>query len=619
MGQQRIQTKIRAAGNGPQLVVDVPLESLWENLRQDNRLYNKLMRPLKIVPILFCLVLQVNSCRNIPVQWNGPRLEQPRDQLTVEQLVGDSIPAFIDMSYYAKPEWAGKATNNLSGSISFPDMAMTLTYPKEREIYSGENIFPGISIDFITHDGELIPVQKNIIITGNQSKSFWDVMVGTGKVWHEEQDGDWNRASFPITLTDSYIGQARNCVATFVYKPDTISNVCVQCSQETADLNDDQVGNMLVMLQAEFKQKRYSDSSQVIERHNQFESRKLQVYPLHTIDSTNKVADYFDISFSTNASTSLGAVLMDDKLYLHPPETRHGLYPYPDEMRHGLYSVTKSIAGALSLLYFAELYGEEIFDELITDYVPVLADHPEWKGVTFSQTLNMVTGTAGSESSGQLLNILILARTAEQAINNIATLGDSPDAPGQKFNYASTNLFVLSYALQNYIEKKEGKGIYYWDLVHDNVLVPIGAEYFTVMHTVETDGSKGIPRLAYGALPTLDEAAKISLLFSKEGNYKGQQLLNREKTREALGLTKWSGYSTDNDFRGTHYHHSFWSANIKTDKSSVTVNYMLGYGANNILFLPSKVIVFRFMDENDLDFSDLVESVEKIRPSSQNE
>jgi CubicO group peptidase (beta-lactamase class C family) len=161
----------------------------------------------------------------------------------------------------------------------------------------------------------------------------------------------------------------------------------------------------------------------------------------------------------------------------------------------------------------------------------------------------------------------------------------------------------------------EGKGVYYWDLVRQNVLIPIGAEYFTLLHTVETDGLRGIPILAYGALPTLDEAAKIALLFHNEGNHKGQQLLHREKTRDVLGRTEWAGYSTDNDIRGMRYRHSFWSTTISTPECKVNAMYMLGYGGNYVLFLPSGVIVFRFSDEHGLDVSDLVQGAEKLRSS----
>jgi CubicO group peptidase (beta-lactamase class C family) len=572
------------------------------------------MSHIKTLVLLTCFTLIVSSCfLDKPALWDGPTLTQPRDQLTVQDLRADSTYSFMDMSYFAKPEWADKALDDFSGTITFHDTEMI--FPIERAYYPGENLFPGFTIGFISHQGELIPTQKNRINTMNQSESLWDVVVGTGAVWHEETDGEWSRASFPLTLTDRYIGPARNCVATFVFKSDAASNVYMQCSQETADLNDLQVGNIRATLQAQFDPELNTDSAQVVEMHRQFKSRKLPVYPLSTIDSNNEISDNFEESLFTNAPTSLGAVLIDGKLYAHPPQTRHGQYPYPGEMRHGVYSVTKSMAGTLSLLYFAERYSADIFDELITDYVPSLADHPGWQGVTFSHTLNMVTGTVGSERAEHLFEILIKARSAEESIQNIATLGNTPSAPGETFNYASTNLFVLSYALQNYVEEKEGRQINYWDIIHENVLAPIGAEYFTLRQTLEIDGSKGIPILAYGALPTLDEAAKISLLFTNEGNYQGKQLLHREKTREALGRTTWAGYSTDNDYRGSRYRHGYWSTDVRTNKCTVDVTYMLGYGGNYVLFLPSNTVIIRFMDEYDLNFSDLVESVEKVKSS----
>jgi hypothetical protein len=155
------------------------------------------------------------------------------------------------MSFFARPEWSQPATRYFSGAISFEDTEMI--FPIKRAYYSGENIFPGITLDFICYEEELIPIRNEILVNGLPTNSSWNVIVGTGKVWHEEEDGEWCRASFPLSLTDSYIGQVRNCVATFIYKEDAVSNVCVQCSQETADLNDHQAGNIRVMLPAEYQ------------------------------------------------------------------------------------------------------------------------------------------------------------------------------------------------------------------------------------------------------------------------------------------------------------------------------------------------------------------------------
>lgn len=559
------------------------------------------------------LIFLVYSCQSRPTPWNGPALTHPRKNLTAEELAEGKAQPLMDMSYFAKPQWGKNAITPFSGTIILQDTE--LNYPKEKEYYPGENIFPKLQLDFISHRGELIPRIKKRIITRHQSNSYWDVIVGTGAVWHEAEDGEWSRASFPLTLTDRWVGQARNCVATFVYKTDAVSNLCLQCSQETADIDDKQLGNISGILPATFQAKQFADSIQIVERHVQSGSKRLPVHPLSEIDSNNEVAGYFEKMIYTNAPTSLGAVLMDNTLYLHPPKTRHGLYPYPNEMRHGLYSVTKSMAGALALMYFEERYQEGVFEKLISDYVPAFANHPGWQGVTFSHTLNMVTGTVGGEGPEHLFSTLIVAETAEEAIHNIAGLGDAPEAPGQKFNYASTNLFVLSYALQQYVEEKEGKQVNYWDLVHENVLVPIGAEHFTLLRTMEADETREIPVLAYGALPTIDEAAKIALLFANEGSYDGQQILNKERVKEVFGETEWGGYSTNNDFRGQNYQHAFWSKEINTGKCKVKATYMLGFGENYVVFLPGKAIIFRFLDEHDLNIDKLIRSVENIRPS----
>ena len=87
------------------------------------------------------------------------------------------------------------------------------------------------------------------------------------------------------------------------------------------------------------------------------------------------------------------------------------------------------------------------------------------------------------EDAEHRYSVIIVAETAEECIANIAKLGDLPAGPGEKFIYASTNLFVLSYALQNYTRSREGGQTNYWDLVRENMLIPIGAENFSAQHT----------------------------------------------------------------------------------------------------------------------------------------
>lgn len=540
-------------------------------------------------------------------------MTKDRKHVTVEELkIGEELP-LVDQSFLARPAWATSAKHSLRGTLEINETL--LTYPKEKEFYPGENVFPALQLAFLTHGEAIIPRNRGRISTKNQGSSYWDVVVGTGQTWQEAGDGDWSRASFPLTLTDRWIGTARNCVATFVYQPDSISSVCLQCSQETADIDDKGLGNISGMLTASFKAKKLTDAPKILQAHLQAEAARFPIRPLYEFDQQGEITEYFDRMIVTNAPTSLGAVLMDSILYLHPPKTRHGPYPYPNAMRHGLYSVTKSMAGALSLLYLEERYADDLFDQFISDHVPALASHPGWQGVTFSHTLNMVTGVDGGEDAERLLKTLIVAETADEAIRNIASLQDVPALPGEQFNYASTNLFVLSYALQQYVTTKEGKGVHYWDLIREEVLAPIGAENFMVLSTIEKDVAKAIPILAYGALPTIDEAAKIALLFANKGAANGHQLLAREKVKALFGTSDWNSYSTNRDFRGSHYRHGFWSKLISTPDCQVRATYMLGFGENYVVFLPSGAIIFRFLDEHDLDIDELIAAVERVASS----
>lgn len=563
--------------------------------------------------IVLSLALVGASCQlGEPEPWEGPVLTEPRTQLTVDQLTADDPLPLLDMSFFARPGWAKGGAAPFSGSVSFGESEMVS--PKTRETYEGEDLFPALTIEFVSHDQKLIPRIRGVIDTRLQSDSYWDVILGTGAVWREDSDDGWSRASFPLSFLGRYVGEVRNCVATFVYAGDAISNVGVQCSQETAVLDAQQLGDIRALVPATYDPQTFPDTAEFLDDYERFESSRIPTAPLSEIDRDGEIANHFDRSIWTNASTSLGAVYVEGTLYVHPPRTRHGTYPYPGAMRHGVFSVTKSMAGALSMFYFAERYGEEIFDEPIADYVPAFAHLPEWQGVTFAHTLNMVTGTRAGEGGDLLYEPLELAPDKEAAINNIARFGDFPEAPGEAFNYATTNTFVLSYALENYVKAREGEDVHYWDLVRDSVLAPIGADDFGVLFTRDENPADRIPILGLGAVPNLDNAAKIALLIFNEGEHEGTQLLNRSKIREALGRTEWEGYPA---FSGLRYSHSFWSKDIRVGGCTVHVAYMEGLGDNRILFFPSGVISFQFTDEFDKKFGRLARAVESVRTSCQ--
>jgi PBP1b-binding outer membrane lipoprotein LpoB len=62
------------------------------------------MVSMKRVLIVLCVALMVSACtREEPAPWNGSKLSQPRDQITVKQLQENKSLPLMDMSYFAKP------------------------------------------------------------------------------------------------------------------------------------------------------------------------------------------------------------------------------------------------------------------------------------------------------------------------------------------------------------------------------------------------------------------------------------------------------------------------------------------------------------------------------------
>lgn len=69
------------------------------------------------------------------------------------------------------------------------------------------------------------------------------------------------------------------------------------------------------------------------------------------------------------------------------------------------------------------------------------------------------------------------------------------------------------------------------------------------------------------------------------------------------------------DLQALLVRHSFWSHDVSTAKCKLKISYMLGLGANYVTFLPSNVVLIRFMDEMDYVIDPLVRAVEEIRTS----
>ncbi|MCP4214230.1 MAG: hypothetical protein GY765_06215 [bacterium] len=512
-----------------------------------------------------------------------PPTDNIRDKLSVDDLHGESL-GLVHNEYFM-PIGEHAPAQDFSGTLTFPQTAMeaqgTIVLLGERQ-----KKMPEFSISFISDDGFLIPTRRGVILSGDIKESPWNIIVSPGKVWRESADNGFSRASFPFTLTVNDWGQVWNGLATFVYNQSGISRVFCQISQEThgAIISDsDRFG----LVQAGYEPGVFPGSDEIIAAFQREMSNRSPVLPWSQLPNSETIREEFNCGMS-DTDISSAALYMDGNIYLQPQATRTGTYPYPYFMRHGVYSISKTLCAGLSMFYLAERYGEGVFEFLISDYVSALSQHPAWQGVTFAHAVNMVTGATEDEDSIDLAPFGIASSTAEK-LAVIAEYEDAPPGPGEVYRYSSTNTFVLSCAMNNYIKEREGPDTDLWLVVEKEVLNPIGIEFIPVQRTVEPDGSLGNLTMGWGCYTTVDAALKIAKLLQDEGVYQGVRLVSGAKIRQALYNSNWPGFVDA-------YKHSLRTRTITTVDCEVRYTYMSGALGNKIVLSASGLISLIFTD-----------------------
>jgi CubicO group peptidase (beta-lactamase class C family) len=541
-----------------------------------------------------------------------------RDKLTFDDLMNGNYPELVHNDYFMAIGSDAPAIHPLSGVIHFSETTMDTTHSPTTWAGGGMRLFPGLSVRVISYGKYLVPLNRGIILSGEQQNSFWNIILSPGRVWQESGDNGYSRASFPFTFTDNYIGQARNGVATFVYNSLEISDVAIQITQETSPVDDYEIANFKAMIPVSYSPSYFEEADRHILEFQKELAARPPVRAWSDLPLGGFTADFFRGGLPPD-EVSMAALLLNGELYIQPAYTRSGPYPYPLEMRHGVFSCTKSLVMGLSMFFAAERYGEDMFFEKIVDYVPALADHPGWQGVTFEDTLCMATGTQGGDE-GDNIGPFILERTAEDKIAAVNALPDAAPAPGTAFNYASTNTFAVSYALNQYVKTMEGPDADYWSMVKESVLRPLGIPHLPVSRTIESDGQLGIPVGGWGSYPTVIEAAKIGQLLHNEGKLNGgKQVLNEWRVKEALYRTFRAGYDAGTAYGlPQEYLHSMWINNIGLSLGIVTVPSMAGHGGNFVVIFPSGVVAIRFSDANFYDISYMVAVAEFYKSGSLN-
>lgn len=438
-----------------------------------------------------------------------------------------------------------------AGVLKVAPVQMQLNPGLEQPVILGRDArtFPGVQLEFFTMGDVLVPVERGEMVretSGGATPSYWRVIPQFGRVWREKADGEWSRAAFPIMLVNDTENHAHQGLATFLYRPGQVTGLILQFVQQTAPYL-----TMHPLVAWGFAPVKFSsgDATKLAARTAQAQAEladRLPAKPWAELVKTvpRGTLDGFGGPLFPKWRVAV-ALVRDGTLYYQESTTPYGPYPYPLEMRFGVRSVTKSVAAPLALLRLAQVYGPWVFTLKIGDYVKGL--DPKWNRVRFVDAANMVTGFGGTGTlkthpndifDGYLGGNYDAWYTAPSHAEKIkliaANLHPYPWEPGTVMRYRDQDYYLLGAAIDGFLKSMRGPQADFWDMVQSEILTPIGIHHAPAVRTREAGGREGLMWANAGYYPSLDDLAKIALLYQSRGAYGGEQILNRELTSDLL-------------------------------------------------------------------------------------
>ncbi len=485
-------------------------------------------------------------------------------------------------------------------------------------------LFPAMRIEFFSSDGALVPVERGSMIAEQAevaTPSYWRIIPQPGKIWQEAADGGWSRAAFPLMLVNDTENHAHQGLATFLYRGTEVTRIRFQFVQQTAPYLLHQ--HFVAWGSAPLRMT-LGTASLLQARRNEFTAEMAQRLPARPWSELVK-----NLPPGTLAGFGgplkpqwhvTAALVRNGILYYQESTTPYGDYPYPLEMRFGVRSIMKSVAAPLALLHLAQVYGPYVLTLRVSDYVKNLPS--KFERIRFIDLANMASGFGGTGTfkthpndgfDGYLegdYDGWYTAPSTAQKLARMAAMRPYPWEPGTVWRYRDQDYFLLGVAIDAYLKSVRGPDADLWNMVSDEVLRPIGIRHTPSVRTLEADGKPGMVWCNAGYYPTLDDLAKIALLYQDRGEHGGVQLLHRRLTEELLAahdaLDKAGDRSTpskDSWNVGSQPYQMGFHFTPLTGSKSKTLHIlptMSGSGDNEVILYPNQMISIRIAKAAEL-------------------
>lgn len=457
-------------------------------------------------------------------------------------------PAFND---YFRPPPGARAAPEFSGLLHIAQSPIETRPRLERPKIDGRDArrFPGVTLGFVTTEDVLVPLERGQIVSQRRSRetaSYWSIIPQFGRIWRDpDEEGSWSRAAFPLMLVADTENHAHQGLATFRYRGDEVSELEFQFVQQTAPyrLHQHFIGwGRARMRRAPLAAREAAAHSESARAEL---ARRLPHRPWADLIRESPGALQGFGGPVREPWRVIAALVRDGTIFHQESPTPCGNYPYPLEMRFGVRSVMKSIAAPLALLRLAQVYGPYVLTLRIGDFVEGL--DPKYRAVRFLDAANMATGLGGTGTrktqpndpmDGYLEGDYDAWYTAPSHGDKLRQIRRSlrpyPWEPGTVMRYRDQDFYLLGAAIDRFLKAMRGPGADLWDMLCGEVLEPIGIAHAPVVRTREAGSRRGLPWLNAGYYPTLDDLAKVTMLYQSRGACGGEQILHRALTEDLL-------------------------------------------------------------------------------------
>ncbi len=479
-----------------------------------------------------------------------PSAAGSRAAATREELTAEHPSAALPNAEFA-PGPGAAAAPSFAGRLRIAPATMQTIPALEQPIVGGRDarLFPGVTLSFFTLGDLLVPVQRGEMVAesgGGATPSYWRVIPQFGRVWKLASDDGWSRAAFPVMLVNDTENHAHQGLALFLYRAGQVSRLRFQLVQQTAPYlvrpHFTGFGSAATELVAssipELESQRAAARAEL--------DARLPARPWEelTRSAPTGALDGFGGPLDPKWIVAMGLV-RDGTLYYQASPTPYGDYPYPLEMRFGVRSIMKSVAAPLSLLRLAEVYGPYVLTLRVGDFVAGL--DPKYRQVRFIDAAGMASGFGGTGTfrsrpndmfdgylDGKYDDWYTAPSHADKVAQIVANLRPYPWDPGTVVRYRDQDFYLLGAAVEGFLKSVRGPQADVWSMLQAEVFAPIGIAHSPAVRTREPGGRAGLVWFNAGYYPSLDDLAKIALLYRDHGAHAGQQILNRRLTDDLL-------------------------------------------------------------------------------------